>query len=239
MTLIKCLLSFKKLKVTQRPYFAQGVKDGIYGNATTFATPPMTEAAFELLITNYVATRGTLDNGGSAQRPAWEMAIKSLLDALVTTANYVDTVANGDANIIILAGYTPSKGNSSSVAKPVKIEGVTLVRSEVSGTLVADCAKQEGVNSYVCVLTQSQPLPPQIVILTTGQVVITEVPTPPTPAPTGPEPTKSMGVYVDLNQNRKKTFAGLVPLQTYYCVYFGINAGGVGPLSDPVSVICL
>lgn len=238
MVVIKCLLTFKKLKVADRPIFASGVKDGVYGNPTVFTTPPILQPAFELLISEYVAKRSLYENGGTAQKPAWDMANTNLINALVDTAEYVDTLVNGNENIVILAGYKPSKSIYSDVAKPTKLFGVTLKRNEEqSGKLVADCGVQAGVKAYVCILTEGAPLPAGIVISETGQLIVEETGT---PVPlTGAGAGTNIKAVIDFNQTRRKEFAALTPLTTYYAVFFGINAGGVGPLSDAVSVVCL
>ena len=173
-----------------------------------------------------------------AQKPAWNAANQALMDALVQTAQYVDTLVNGDENVVILAGYRPSKAYPSNVAKPTKVQGVTLKRdAEVSGKLIADCTAQAGVNAYVCILTQGSPMPPNIVISEQGQMVIEEDLNPaPPPANAA---ANNIRTIIDFNQNRRKEFTGLLPLTTYYAVFFGINAGGVGSLSDPSSVVCL
>jgi hypothetical protein len=239
MSTVKCLRSFMKYKVGDRPIFAQGVKDGVYGNTTVFPAPPIVEGDFQGAIDNFIEKRALYVNGGSAQKPGYEAANTALMDALNQTADYVDTLVNGDPNMVILAGYKPTKSTKSDVAKPLKIEGVTVVRTNVSGMLVADCKPQDGVNTYVCILTQGMPLPETVTVSKTGQIIINDI-----DAPTGntggsAQSTSITGVYADLNQYRKKEFLGLTPLQTYYCVFFGINAGGVGAMSDPVSIICV
>lgn len=238
MVVIRCLLNFKRLKISDRSSFATGVKDGVYGNPTVFPAPPITEAAFEGLINNFVAKRGAYENGGKAQEAAWNNANMALIDALVETATYVNTLVNGDENIVILAGYQPNKQNISSVTKPTKITNVSLKRDidETTGMLIADCKAQDGVNTYVCILTEGAPLPSNITINGTGQMILLSDETPGT---SGPLPSSLRINIIDYNQNRRKVFIDLTPLKTYYVVFFGINAGGVGSLSDAGSAVCL
>lgn len=238
MSVIKCLLTFKKLPIADRPIFATGVKDGVYGNPTVFVAPPIPQADFELFITEYTEKRSLYERGGEAQKPAWEAANANLIKALVTTAEYVNTLVYGNENIVILAGYRPSKSNSSNVPKPTKLKGVTLKRDEEnSGKLIAECKAQAGVNAYVALLTEGAPLPPEIVISETGQLVIKETGEPIKLA--APDAAGAIKGIFDFNQLRRKEFVGLTPLSTYYVVFFGINAGGVGSLSDAASVVCL
>ena len=235
---VKCLLSYKKLKIADLPIFAQGVKDGVYNNDSVFLTPPITEVNFQKLIDEYIAKRGSYVNGGSAQEPAWNVARQQLIDGLDTTANYVNIVAAGDENIIILAGYVPSKSTSTSVPKPSKITGVEMVRSDVSGSISAYCKKQTGVNTYICVLTEGAPLPEGFTVSAAGQLVYTNVEGASALA-TVVAASSLSAVYVDLNQSRYKEFQDLAPLKTYYCKFIGINAGGVGPMSNATSIVCV
>jgi hypothetical protein len=242
MSVIRCLLTFKKLRQADLPIFAVGVKDGVYGNATVFPAPPIMATDFEILIANYTNKLGLLKTGGSAQRPGFEAAKTALTDGLVNTASYVDTLVNGDENIVILAGYKPSKPYSSDVAKPTKLNGATLKRDDQeSGKLIAECATQNGVNAYVCIITEGAPAPSNINITSAGQLILQgdSNPLPPTSSTDGSDATNPIMAAFDFNQNRRKEFTELTPLKTYYAVFFAINAGGVGPFSDPASVVCL
>lgn len=236
MVVIRCLRSYKKLKIDAFPIFAQGVKNNIYLNSTVFTTPPLTDTVFQGLIDAYIDKRSAYVNGGKDQEPAWNNARTQLMDAVNSTADYVDTLVNGNENIVMLAGYQPTKSNASNVTKPTKITGVELSRTEVAGTLVADCDAQKGVNAYVCILTKGAPLPAGITVNGKGQITIE--------MPDSPEEALAMlngleSIQIDLNQNRKKEFENLELMKTYYCVYIGINAGGVGGMSDADSIVCV
>lgn len=236
MTVIRCLRSFRRLKIDAFPIFAQGVKNNIYLHTTVFTTPPLTDVVFQGLIDAYIDKRSAYVNGGTDQEPAWNNARTQLLDAVNSTADYVDTLVNGDENIVILAGFKPTKSNASSVTKPTKITGVELNRTEEVGKLVADCDAQKGVNAYVCILTKGAPLPAGITVSGKGQITIN--------MPDSPEEALALltgleSIQIDLTQNRKKIFENLELMKTYYCVYIGINAGGVGGMSDADSIVCV
>lgn len=235
MTVIRCLRSYRRLPIDEKPDFAEGVKIGVYGNPTAFPVPPIVDTDFQALIDEYNAKRGLYVNGGKAQEAAWKYAEANLIAGLDTTADYVDTLVNGNENMVILAGYKPTKTTASVVTKPSIIEGVVLNRGKASGTIVADCKAQKGVNAYICILTQGAPLPDNVVVSGSGQINIQITTTDGTAAVTD----GIAAVHMDLNQNRRKEFLNMVPMQTYYCAYIGINAGGVGSISTSASIVCL
>jgi len=225
---IRCSIAYHRIGVTQLDGFALGVRDGIYGNAATFATPPLTLAEFELLITDQSNTRAAYENGGSAQKGPYQAARQALMVGLDTLSNYVNTVADGDENIVLLSGFVPTKGSSSKIPKPVEVTGVTIKRGS-KGEFFAECDTQAGVVSYGCIVSAGQPLSSEIEINEGGQLTVPKS-----------EPTegKAEGDIFDFGIKRRKTFINLTPGITYYFVFYAANAEGVGPLSRPVSLMC-
>jgi hypothetical protein len=234
----RCSLSFHRAKVDELDLFAIGVRDGIYTNPTIFTAPPYTEVEFQAFIDDYANTRGAYKQGGSAQKGPFEAAKTALMTALDTTATTVDNLADGDANIITIAGYVATKGTSSSAPEPAQLKDVKLSRGS-SGQLLAECENQKGVDSYVCIMSIGVPMPDGVGIDAAGQLHIGEG----TKPPAGDEETP-LGVpatqpaIVDFKKSRKKKFIGLAPGTTYYFVFFGVNARGVGPFSKEVNIVC-
>lgn len=237
MVIIRCSLSFHKLKLDTIPVFAGGIRDGVYNNPTFFVTPPITQVQFQGQLDDYNNTRSAYVQGGLAQKGPFLHAKSQLINTLDTMAEYVNSVALGDANLITLAGYVPTKGGKSETPAPVQATGVTVSRG-TTGILLAECAKQDVAVSYCCIMTVGQPLQAGIVINEAGQMAIS-----------GEEPAKpeamalaaalTAGGVIDFNLNRKKKFINLTPGTTYYFVFFAINASGVGELSASVSAMCV
>lgn len=228
----RCSLSYHRIRIDELNVFAGGVNDGVYGNETTFADPPVAANAFAQLLTDFINKRNLYKQGGAAQKGPYLASLDALMDALDTLAAFVDTIADGDANIITLAGYVPTKGTSSTVPAPSQASGVKLTRGS-TGELLAECDNQAFVLSYMCVLTEGGPLSPDIVINGSGQLVVASEAT-----DNAPEATIPSGTLMDLNTNRKKRFLGLDPGTTYYAVFSVTNASGVGQLSEPRSILC-
>ena len=230
-------MSFHKSKVNDLPIFAIGVRDGIYLNPDPFDAPPITELNFQKLIDTYTNKRGAYENGGSAQKGPYQAARQALLDGLDQMAVYVDLVAKGDENIILLGGYVPSKGNRSETPSPVQPTGVSVKRGEASGILIAECENQSVAISYGCIVTVNQPLPANVVLNANGQLIFSDT-EPSPPAGTMALSTALISGLIDFNPGRKKKFKNLIPGLTYYFVFYAANATGVSPFSESKSIMC-
>lgn len=242
----KCLMTFKKLKIDEKDTFAVGVRDGIFNNPTIFNSPPLTLPLFDGLITMFINKRGAYKAGGNLQRGDYEMANMALIDGLVSMARYVDTVAMGNAAIIWTSGFRPSKGSSSQQPAPGQMIGVTVKRGS-TGVLMGECANDSVVDFYGCIITEGAPLPEGFKIDAAGQIWLR----PNDSAGINPETGEAItvrglfasqaqvkGAAFSLTKGRKKKFIGLTAGMTYYFYFYGVNAQGVGALSEPKSIIC-
>lgn len=231
MVKIRCKLNYHELRTTKIKVFAIGVRDGVFGNNPPFAAPPVTQAALQLLIDDYAAKYDayTLHTASISEVDDARDLLMAELDLI---RPYIDTVANGNATIISLAGYEPTKGNSSTVIKPIQPIGVTLERG-IQDELAAECAAIPGADSYGAVLV-AEPLPEWFVINGFGQVVMQQGNTPAPIPPAAPTPG-SIGAILDLTKGRKKKFSNLQVGVTYYVYFWAMNAGGVSPISVGVS----
>jgi len=132
-----------------------------------------------------------------------------------------------------MGAFIPTKSSNSQVIAPLRPEGVVIIRVN-PGTFDTDCDPAIGVESYGALLS-TQPLPENVIINQSGQVVITDdEPVPPTP-PALAAGSGSIRFILDLNKGRKKKFTGLQIGVIYYLYYWAINAGGVSPMSEVVS----
>lgn len=229
MKTIRCSVSYHRMKVNDFPVFAIGVRDGIYGNAGTFTTPPLLQTDLQAMIDTYNNTRGAYEQGGMAQKGPYQAAKQALNGGLDTLSAYVDTVALGDENVILLSGFVPTKGNASETPFPTKVTGVKLKRGD-TGELLAECDPMDYAVSYVAILTKDTPIPADVKIDDNGQLQIA--------IDNGDQPAYLPQIFIDFNQTRKKSFSSLQPGAFYYIVFFAINASGVGSFSDPTSIMC-
>jgi hypothetical protein len=224
---IHCSLSFKRIKIGDLDGFATGVREGIYViNPTVFPSPPITQVVFDGLIADYQNTWNTYKNArGSATRGAFNVADEALEEALVTMATFVDGKALGSEAIILQGGYTPTRNSNGSRPAPATITGASL-QLGATQELLCDCDPQPQIDTYVAILTEGAPLPPDVSIAN-GMMVL---------APG--TMTLPRTIYTSYSKSRKKSFTGLTVGTVYYLTMFGIGTGGVSQLCDPVKRMC-
>lgn len=225
---IRCRLNFHNMRNDLLDVFAIGVRDGIYNNVIVFAMPPLAQPMFQALIDAYLNTYGAYKQGGLAQKGPFLAAKTALINGLDQFAEYVNPIANNDANIVTLAGFVPTKGSSSTVNPPGQPTGIVVKRG-ISGELLAECPKITTVIFYGALLIADNPLPDNIMINEAGQIIVdgTDNPSP------SPSPSPGSSYYVlDMNKSRKKKFTGLTKGRMYYIYFYAANAGGVSPLSE-------
>jgi len=222
---VQCSLSYHQASAEHLPVFGLGVKQGIKNNPTVFdpaktPAPPVTDTQFETLIGNDEETYAAYKKGGSAQKPAYLAARSALITALDDTAVYVDTIANGDENIITLAGYTPTYVSKNKPTVPTAPKKVTAETGDSTGEMITECETFDKNCQYGCIVSEGQPLPAGIAITADGLLFL----------PAG----LTNRIIFNLNRERVKKFTGLTKRVDYYFYYFVINAAGVSPLSEGV-----
>jgi len=219
---VQCSLNYHKASAEHLPVFGLGVRQGIKNNPTVFdpaktPAPPVTDAQFETLISNDEETYAAYKKGGSAQKPAYLAARSALMAALDNTAVYVDTIANGDENIIILAGYKPTYTSKNKSTVPTAPQKVTAKQGLSTGEMITECETFGTGCHYGCIASEGQPLPSGTAITANGLLFL----------PAG----LTNRIVFNLTGERVKKFTGLTKKVDYYFYYFVINAAGVSPLS--------
>jgi hypothetical protein len=240
----------KRTDYSLRPLGEMDVPAGVvhinlYQNAATFTAPPLSEVDFVALITTYSSRYSAYVDGGATAKAEFLQTEEELLNAMNSTALYVDSVAQGDRAIIILSGFVPTKETNTPKQQPTELQNVELTRG-ASGEILVSCDQQEGVEAYFCLLTASTPPPAWFNANEAGQVVFEDNRAGLSPEP-GPDlqPMPMMGLnddtphgILDFTKGRKKKFMNLTPGTTYWVIMFGINTAGVGPVSLAKSIVC-
>lgn len=227
---IRCKRNYRKIKIDELDVFALIVLNGIFTNMMTFPMPPIAQPMFQSLIDTYMSKRSGY-KGGTVSKGDFELAKEALIQALYTLATYVDSVAQGDVNIILLSGYEPTKGSPSASIPPARAENVKLEIAAPS-EMSASCNVVLGAETYGAILSANIPLPPDITVNGFGQIIINDDAGEATTAVT----LSSVRFILDLNKSRIKKFRGLTKGTVYYLYYFSVNSAGVSPLSIAVSL---
>lgn len=229
---IHCSLSYHETKIENLPTFANGVSQGVFGNPLVFKPagvppPPFAQAAFNVLIANEETAYAAYKQGGKAQKAAFNIARAALMAALDKMAVYVDTIANGDENIILISGYTPTSGLGGVVAKmapPTAPQTVVVTNGVSTGEINAECESFHVGHHYGCIVSEGQKLT-GVTLNQQGQLII--------------DAATTNRIFHDVNDSRKKKFTGLQKGTDYYFYFYVVNSASVSPLSVAVDKMSL
>ena len=118
---------------------------------------------------------------------------------------------------------------------PPQLVDIELTRGSTGEIFAQSEALQVG-DTYLCIMTAGGPIPSDITISASGQLTLGDTQQQLAGASASVQQV-SMAI-IDFTRNRKKKFMGLTPGVTYWFSFFAINATGVGPLSEPKSIVC-
>jgi hypothetical protein len=113
-------LAFKQDKDPQLIPDAQKVHDGLAANTTKFNNLPVTLIALLAAIADFTTKYNLSRKGSEAQTGDKEAAKVVLIGLLATLAAYVEGVAQGDPDVIRLAGFVPVDHSHSPQVPLVK-----------------------------------------------------------------------------------------------------------------------
>ncbi len=138
MNTIKAIIDFSSYTAAELGPAAQTIHNSLAANASTFASPPVTVAALQTLITTYDTALVARASNAKVDVIAFNEARVALEDALGVLGGYVNMVAKGDAMIVEKSGF-PSYDTShpANPAPPAAPTNLRLRQSELSGTIVA------------------------------------------------------------------------------------------------------
>jgi hypothetical protein len=125
----RCSLSYHRFGFPELETFAHHVSVSTYSHNPPFTAPPLTQAAFDALITVYHDTYEAYKNGGANQKADFDVAYNNLITALDNLAQYVDGLPILDEDVIKLAGYTPTKTGETAAVIPPAPTGVKLAQA--------------------------------------------------------------------------------------------------------------
>ena len=220
-----CKLSFRKFLKGILSNFANGVSQGIYTNASIFVAPPLVWAVLKQKITAYTTALADFNALGKIKKTAYLVAREELIAVLNQLASYVNSVADGDASIILTAGFEPTAASNQKPPLLDKIGSVVAVPSKVAGrvTIVIPSLLDKGVSFYGLILVSGPALTPSN--FKNGFFNITA--------------SEGQKIIMDFNRKRIKVIDGLDSSIEYTGYVFAINSVGASPLSDAVRVKCI
>lgn len=128
--------------------FATGVHDGLVANAATFTTPPVTPAALATATGAFSSALAAANKGSVSQTAAKDAAHDVLVNLLRQLAIYVEGKANGDANIIRLAGFEAVTASGRGSQSPLDKPGILTIANEASTQLLLRASAIANARAY-------------------------------------------------------------------------------------------
>ena len=132
--IVKTSLAFARLSDTELDNFAQGVHDGLTGNAA-FPSPPVTLADLQTGISDFTAKIAAAHAGGQMDTVAKNNSRQTLLGILRQLAAYVQMSCNNDESVLLSSGFQVQHfgGPPSPLEQPLGLS----IKNGGSGQLVA------------------------------------------------------------------------------------------------------
>jgi len=201
--------------------FCDLVLVSLYERPGTFATPPVPVDEYKDVLKGYNLAVGKYEIAPKVEKTNMLIAKAKMTDVLDQLAVYVNGIANGNADIIILAGFEPTKGVREKSKPLEQFSDFNIVRSTNLGEVNASIDKfplQKDVN-YMMICTTLSVLPEDLLV--DGNINTDLLPE---------------GSQIALNNGRVKVFKGLKQQTTHYFYLFLSNTVSISPFSVPKSI---
>jgi len=226
---------FLRLPVQAKIIYSRDRVVDMTGNPN-FPTPSPTLATITT-VTNTLETKElAAEGGGPAQTGARDTALEVWNNTMRSCADYVDSIALGDKDIINSAGFTPTDVQGTPHGLPAKPEGQKFIHTDESGAVIFTCNAVPDAEGYVAVLSTDASMPATSL---GTQLIIRIEPSAPIPfaAPPTPTPVTSSIVVIDASKDRKKTIRGLESGKRIYAKMYAFNSAGRGLDSDVIFIM--
>ena len=227
--MVRVKLDFRLMNATNMAALAGIVQQAIKNNPGTFSytapnKPPYTDAVFAAAILAVINANSEYKLGGVTQKVALNKLVVILLAMMNEYAIYVDAIADGNEDTILLSGFhvaygTHPKGKQTLPGTPT----VTATRADASGEIDAETEVYDRA-VYGCIVSEGKALDPATTITSKGQLII----------PIG----QTNRVIHVVDQHRKKKVDGLTQGVNYWFYYYIINSAGVSQLSVGFKLMC-
>lgn len=222
--IIICSREYHKGTIIEVQDLITEVSTGILAYPLKFTAAPFTKLESDAVVSEFISCKNAFHNGGKAQEPAWNKAFADGIQFLDKTADYVDGVAKGDADIITLSGHKPIHVNGRVPAQiPGEVLVITHIKDSSRGQIIVESEKMGDNVHYGCIMVQGMPLPAGFSIDDKGLMIF---------------PPCTAKIYHSVSNQKKKNFTNLVTGVDYYIYFYVVNAAGAGPISTALVINC-
>ncbi len=217
----KCSLGFQEYTKAEYTLFCERVDVGIYGNSGTFPTPPLTQAEYEVTFAKYSEAEAVYKISPSIGKTHYLVTKDAMNICLVKTAEYVDTVADGDESIINLSGFVPTKTTTTKSTAIIEPATGTVKRGPNTGQITTEskAIKGKGVIIYNIIVSIGAPLPDGCFV--NGELRMA---------------SSTVNFVMNITRPRKKVVSNLPPGSTVYVYFLASNPVSAAPIGQPLTV---
>ena len=142
---LRISLGFTKLADAEVDNFAQGVIDGMTGNAA-YPAPPVTMANLQTAKTDFTAKIAAAQTGGPPDTAAKNNSRQTLLGLLRQLAGYVQINCNNDMAMLLSSGFQAMSTNRAQ--SPLEQPQGLVIKNGTSGQLVASVNPVKNTSMY-------------------------------------------------------------------------------------------
>jgi len=219
-----CSREYHKGTIAEVQKLLKDTSAAILANAARFMSPPFTEPEAKAVYDAYTGTRSDYENGGKDQEPAWHTAYGNGIVFLDKSASYVDGVAQGDADTIILSRFNPVHVNPRVLSTiPGQVQTITHDKESVKGQIIVESEMMGDNVRYGCIMVEGMPLPADFILGKDGTIIF---------------PPCTARIFHSVSNQKKKTFNNLKTGTDYYIYFYVVNAAGAGPVSNVLIINC-
>ena len=148
-------MAFKRLSIPEKIVFGQNVTDKMIENAATFTNPDLATATLQSTNDNLSGKAEAAESGDHQKVAAMHAAEKDWDTTFGTEAEYVDRIANGNEEIILLSGFQATKSETS----PASISDAPVVKelkvNPLPGSVHVEVEYEQGVKNYLYFLSSA------------------------------------------------------------------------------------
>ena len=213
--LTKASLSFKRLKVAEKPAFGANVitcltpllakKNKL--TATGLPVPVDQLQAFNDALSAAIAAALT---GNHTARLAVKTAVAEWDNAFTLTANYISEIAGGDAVVIRQSGFVPTKSERTPAQKPQAPGSFNATINGSKGAIIAGAKKVP--NAKVNVFSA---VPAEAIVGYNGNTMHITI--------------GGKTIYIMVNTQKQTEFCNLPSSTPFNVSMFSVNSAGSGP----------
>ena len=214
---IAASLGFIRENPSKKTTFGQQVVDALTANPETFPNLPVALTELSSLNNALTTAVNAASTGEHVAVAGLKTMVKEWNNDFRLTANYVSNVANGDASIVRLASFIPTKSETTPVQKPAAPADFYAATNGTKGLINASCTSNDK-DALVFIAA-----PPDAEINFNGDAMLITA--------------GNVIVQVLMTTKRKVSFHNVPGNVVMDMSVYAVNTAGIGPLANGQSVI--